>query len=421
VKDLDDSEILGSSSAIVALRSLIRQCAGSNAPVLIHGESGVGKELVSRELHNHSARYSQRLVAINCGAIPAQLLESELFGHRKGSFTGATCDRKGRFELANNGTLFLDEIGDMPLDLQVKFLRVLEERKIEPVGADRPIDIDVRIVAATHRDLTQMIAEGSFREDLYYRLNVIPLSVPRLADRSSDIGELAVFFAAKFAAGAKPIRLTHRTLHILEAYSWPGNVRELANFIQRLSVLFASSTIDLAHIPREFLPKEMVALLDEVLAMPESNASAADKGEVSSEDDSEIHEQFDFLSAEFGSTARTPELVTRLADVDDALSDVADALDDPFASLESALSTLEEQSSANEFESIIRLSENLDTLPQGGVPTRDILNTLEANLIRTALAQTKGNVSHAAGLLQLGRTTVIQKMSKYDIVADTHA
>jgi transcriptional regulator with GAF, ATPase, and Fis domain len=175
--------------------------------VLIHGESGVGKELVSRELHNHSARYSQRLVAINCGAIPAQLLESELFGHRKGSFTGATCDRKGRFELANNGTLFLDEIGDMPLDLQVKFLRVLEERQIEPVGADRPIDIDVRVVAATHRDLTQMIADGSFREDLYYRLNVIPLTVPRLADRSSDIGELAAFFAAKFAFGAKAYSL----------------------------------------------------------------------------------------------------------------------------------------------------------------------------------------------------------------------
>jgi DNA-binding NtrC family response regulator len=170
----------------------------------------------------------------------------------------------------------------------------------------------------------------------------------------------------------------------------------------------------------------MVALLDEVLAMPEVGAGEVDMGEafgteLNNEDDSEIHEQFDFLSAEFGSTARKPEPATRLADVEDALSDVADALDDPFASLESALSTLEEQSSANEFESIIRLSENLDTLPQGGVPTRDILNTLEANLIRTALAQTKGNVSHAAGLLQLGRTTVIQKMSKYDIVADTHA
>ena len=141
-----------------------------------------------------SPRYSQRLVAINCGAIPAQLLESELFGHKKGAFTGASCDRKGRFELANNGTLFLDEIGDMPLDLQVKFLRVLEERQIEPVGATNAIDIDVRVVAATHRDLTQMIEEGSFREDLYYRLNVIPLKVPRLADRRDDVAELVDFF-----------------------------------------------------------------------------------------------------------------------------------------------------------------------------------------------------------------------------------
>ena len=255
-----DSEILGSSTVISALRALIKQCADSNAPVLIRGASGVGKELVCRELHNHSPRYSQRLVAINCGAIPGQLLESELFGHRKGSFTGATCDRKGRFELANNGTLFLDEIGDMPLDLQVKFLRVLEERQIEPVGANHSIDVDVRIVAATHRDLTQMIEEGTFREDLYYRLNVIPLTVPSLADRSEDSVELVQHFSEKFSAGRKPIRLNHVSKGILQAYSWPGNVRELSNFVQRLSVLYPSQLIDISKIPREFIPAEMLAL-----------------------------------------------------------------------------------------------------------------------------------------------------------------
>lgn len=381
--DLDDSEILGSSEAIRALRGLIRQCADSNAPVLIRGESGVGKELVCRELHNHSPRYSQRLVAINCGAIPAQLLESELFGHRKGSFTGATCDRKGRFELANNGTLFLDEIGDMPLDLQVKFLRVLEEKQIEPVGASEPINVDVRVVAATHRDLLQMIKDGTFREDLYYRLNVIPLKVPRLADRRDDVVELVEYFAGKFAAGRPPVRMTHLSQHILAAYTWPGNVRELSNFVQRLSVLFAGQTIDLSSIPEEFMPGEMLALLD---GLTESFAEFEPEPSV----DARAYVQNDEIEAnDMG--------------IDSAFDNLA-------SSLEAELS--------NDFESIIRLSESMHSLPPEGVPTRDILNRLESNLIRTALTQTKGNVSHAAGLLQLGRTTVIQKMAKYDIVAD---
>jgi len=401
-----DSEILGSSKAITSLRALIRQCADSNAPVLIRGESGVGKELVCRELHNHSPRYSQRLVAINCGAIPAQLLESELFGHKKGAFTGASCDRKGRFELANNGTLFLDEIGDMPLDLQVKFLRVLEERQIEPVGANSAIDIDVRVVAATHRDLTRMIDEGSFREDLYYRLNVIPLKVPRLADRSDDVAELVDFFAAKFAAGRKPVRLDHISRHILEAYTWPGNVRELSNFVQRLSVLFPGQLIDLAKIPEEFIPGEMLAILDG------------------------LSERL----GEFEQAAPEPDTASEELDEAGALASIGlSGFDDLSTVLESALESeqdgyaeSEEQGEFHDddavgttnFESIVRLSETMETLPAGGVPTKDLLNRLEANLIRTALAQTRGNVSHAAGLLQLGRTTVIQKMAKYEITAE---
>jgi len=401
-----DSEILGSSKAITSLRALIRQCADSNAPVLIRGESGVGKELVCRELHNHSPRYSQRLVAINCGAIPAQLLESELFGHKKGAFTGASCDRKGRFELANNGTLFLDEIGDMPLDLQVKFLRVLEERQIEPVGASSAIDIDVRVVAATHRDLTQMIEEGSFREDLYYRLNVIPLKVPRLADRRDDVAELVDFFAAKFAAGRKPVRLSHISRHIMEAYTWPGNVRELSNFVQRLSVLFPGQLIDLAKIPEEFIPGEMLAILDG------------------------LSERL----GEFEQAAPEPATASEELDEAGALASIGlSGFDDLSTALESALESEQDDRAGSEeqdefhdedsvgttnFESIVRLSETMETLPAGGVPTKDLLNRLEANLIRTALAQTRGNVSHAAGLLQLGRTTVIQKMAKYEITAE---
>ena len=401
-----DSEILGSSKAITSLRALIRQCADSNAPVLIRGESGVGKELVCRELHNHSPRYSQRLVAINCGAIPAQLLESELFGHKKGAFTGASCDRKGRFELANNGTLFLDEIGDMPLDLQVKFLRVLEERQIEPVGASSAIDIDVRVVAATHRDLTQMIEEGSFREDLYYRLNVIPLKVPRLADRRDDVAELVDFFAAKFAAGRKPVRLSHISRHIMEAYTWPGNVRELSNFVQRLSVLFPGQLIDLAKIPEEFIPGEMLAILDglsERLGEFEQTAPELDPA-------GEELDEADALASIGLSGFDDLETVLESA-LENALDGEAEREEQDEFQDEDAVGT-------TNFESIVRLSETMETLPAGGVPTKDLLNRFEANLIRTALAQTKGNVSHAAGLLQLGRTTVIQKMAKYEITAE---
>ena len=180
-------KILGSSSELTQLRGLIEQCASSDAPVLLRGESGTGKELVSRALHDYSARASKPFVAINCGAIPDQLLESELFGHRRGAFTGATCDRKGRFELAHRGTLFLDEIGDMPSQLQVKFLRVLEQKVIQPLGGIAETEVDVRIVAATHRDLEEMVSEGEFREDLLYRLNVLPIRIPPLNQRKEDI------------------------------------------------------------------------------------------------------------------------------------------------------------------------------------------------------------------------------------------
>ena len=405
-ENASDSEILGSSKAISSLRALIRQCADSNAPVLIRGESGVGKELVCRELHNHSPRYSQRLVAINCGAIPAQLLESELFGHKKGAFTGASCDRKGRFELANNGTLFLDEIGDMPLDLQVKFLRVLEARQIEPVGANSAIDIDVRVVAATHRDLTQMIEEGSFREDLYYRLNVIPLKVPRLADRRDDVAELVDFFAAKFAAGRKPVRLGHISRHIMEAYTWPGNVRELSNFVQRLSVLFPGQLIDLAKIPEEFIPGEMLAILDGLSERLGEFEQAAPEPDTASEELDEADALASIGLSGFDDLSTVLESALESAQDDHAESEEQDEFHD------------EDTVGTTNFESIVRLSETMETLPAGGVPTKDLLNRLEANLIRTALAQTRGNVSHAAGLLQLGRTTVIQKMAKYEITAE---
>jgi len=374
--------ILGKSVAIERLRAIVTQCANSNAPVLLRGQSGTGKELVSRALHDGSQRASHPFVAINCGAIPDQLLESELFGHRKGSFTGATCDRKGRFELAQMGTLFLDEIGDMPSQLQVKFLRVLEEKVVEPVGGGAEVKVDVRIIAATHRNLEEMVSEGKFREDLLYRLNVLPISIPALDQRSEDIPGLLAHFSNVFGADGDKITFSKRSLLLLQAYSWPGNVRELANFVQRFSVLYPGKTIEIARVPDDFLTKELV----ELVQLYEAPA-----------DDEDHRESADFID----------EIVAAGAPQHSQLSQEYEIGNDSMQG-----SNLYE----NDFEQIIELSNSMSELPAEGVSTKDLLNNLEANLIRTALNQTDGNVSKASELLQLGRTSLIQKITKYQLV-----
>ena len=381
-KDIGSERILGKSIAIERLRAIVTQCANSNAPVLLRGESGTGKELVSRALHDSSERASHPFVAINCGAIPDQLLESELFGHRKGSFTGATCDRKGRFELAHMGTLFLDEIGDMPSQLQVKFLRVLEEKIVEPVGGGAEIRIDVRIIAATHRNLEEMVSEGKFREDLLYRLNVLPISIPALDQRSEDIPGLLAHFSNVFGADGDKITFSKRSLLLLQAYSWPGNVRELANFVQRFSVLYPGKTIEIARVPDDFLTKELI----ELVQLYEAPA------------DDEDHRE----SAVFND-----EIVAAGVPQHSQFSQEYEIGNDSMQG-----SNLYE----NDFEQIIELSNSMSELPAEGVSTKDLLNNLEANLIRTALTQTDGNVSKASELLQLGRTSLIQKITKYQLV-----
>ena len=379
VKHNSTGNILGSSTELTQLRGLIKQCAASDAPVLLRGESGTGKELVSRALHSQSARVSNPFVAINCGAIPDQLLESELFGHRRGAFTGATCDRKGRFELAHKGTLFLDEIGDMPSQLQVKFLRVLEEKVIQPLGGISEIEVDVRIVAATHRDLEEMVSAGEFREDLLYRLNVLPIRIPPLSERKEDIPELLAHFAESFAVNNQKVNFTRRSLLFLQAYSWPGNVRELSNLVQRFSVLYPGKTIELSKIPEDFLSQELIHM---------TRFSG----------DSALEEEFE------GS------------------SEVADGSEDnhvignepEFNDLQSEFNEQE----GMDFEQIIELSNTITALPDAGLPTKDLLNNLESNLIRTALDQTDGNVSKASDLLQMGRTSLIQKINKYQLGKD---
>lgn len=239
------------------LFKLVERVAGTDSTVLIQGESGTGKELIARAIHRVSPRRDQPLIPVNCGAIPEDLLESELFGHVKGSFTGAANNRPGRFVLADGGTLFLDEIGDMSPKLQVKMLRVLQEKVVEPVGAVAPVNVNVRVIAATHKNLEQEVRVGRFREDLFYRLNVVPLDVPPLRDRKSDIAALVEFFIAKYArqSNREMVALGADAIEIFRRYRWPGNVRELENLINRLTIL-CDGVVKVDDLPARMLDGE---------------------------------------------------------------------------------------------------------------------------------------------------------------------
>jgi len=252
------AEIMTRSSGMEQLLSQAKRVAASDASVCIFGASGTGKELLARAIHRASARSAEAFVAVNCGAIPEGLLESELFGHKKGSFTGAVADRRGLFQAAQNGTLFLDEIGDMPLALQVKLLRALEERKIRPVGAHESFDVDVRVIAATHRKLEERIASGEFREDLYYRLNVVKLYIPTLAERREDIPLLAAAFLSRLAARYQRsgLTLSPEALEQLVSAPWPGNVRQLLNVIEQAVALSATPIIPDSLIRQALHSKE---------------------------------------------------------------------------------------------------------------------------------------------------------------------
>jgi len=245
--------ILGDSIPMKALRQQIALTAPTNGRVLIYGESGTGKELVARALHAQSSRAAMPFVEVNCAAIPEELIESELFGHRKGSFTGAAEDKAGKFQKADGGTLFLDEVGDMSLKTQSKVLRVLEEQRFEPVGSNQPVSVDLRVIAATNKRLDEEIARGSFREDLFYRLNVIPFYVPALRERTEDVSVLARHFLAEFseAYGRRPKELSDATLEVLVRYPWPGNVRELKNLVERLVIMVPGQHIEPHHLPPE--------------------------------------------------------------------------------------------------------------------------------------------------------------------------
>lgn len=245
--------LVGTSRSVKAVRELMGQVADKDVSVLITGESGTGKEVVARNLHYHSPRREKPFVPVNCGAIPAELLESELFGHEKGAFTGAITARVGRFELAEGGTLFLDEIGDMPLNMQVKILRVLQERTFERVGSNKTQSADVRIIAATHKNLEDMIEKGDFREDLYYRLNVFPIEMPALRERAEDVPLLINELIARMEKEKRgSLRLNSAAILSLCRHDWPGNVRELANLVERLAIMHPYGVIGVQELPKKF-------------------------------------------------------------------------------------------------------------------------------------------------------------------------
>jgi transcriptional regulator with PAS, ATPase and Fis domain len=259
------SPIIGESAAMGRVFERMRRVAPTDATVLISGDTGTGKGMVAQQIHRLSGRCQHRFMAINCGAIPPNLLESELFGHARGAFTGANTNKIGKFEAANFGTIFLDEIGDMSADLQVKLLKVLEERSFEPVGSNRTVKVNVRIIAATHRDLEAAVADGRFREDLYYRLYVVPINLPALRERSGDIPLLVDHFLRKFNTklGFDISGFTAEAMARFEAYDWPGNVRELANMVERLVVLSGDGLIGMDDLPtklRANLPPSMPTL-----------------------------------------------------------------------------------------------------------------------------------------------------------------
>ena len=369
------TSFLGKSAGAVNIRQLLAKVAPTDATVLINGESGTGKELIARTLHDWSDRRGGHFVPINCGAIPKELLESELFGHRKGSFTGASTDRIGRFELAHGGTIFLDEIGDRPMEMQVKLLRVLQERTVEAVGGAKPVPVDVRVVAATHRDLEAEIAAGRFREDLFYRLNVLPVFIPPLRERTEDVPDLLNFYASKYKAqGQSPISFAPNFMRALTQYNWPGNVRELSNLVDRFTALFSGMQLELDMVPPSFLPQG----LRQLQSLP---GDAIDHALL------ELHA---LASNDPPQAPSTQRVLQTQAEID----------------LEAM---------PNDVEDIIMLAQGQACLPPDGLSLKEHLADVERNLIMQALERSKGNVSQTARLLNLQRTTLIVKLEKYDL------
>jgi len=369
----------GNSLAIKRITTLIRQVAAHDSTVLLLGESGTGKEVAARTIHELSPRRNRPFVAVNCGAIPADLLESELFGHEKGSFTGAITSRKGRFEIAEGGTLFLDEIGDMSVAMQVKLLRVLQERVFERVGNHVAVPCNVRIIAATHRNLEEAIARGGFREDLFHRINVFPIDMPPLRERIEDLPMLVrEFVTQNVAEGRGRVQLSPATLAALALHTWTGNVRELANLIERLSIVCAGRVVEIADLPPRYQPRDAAA-----------------------------------LACAIGTSGG----LTALVESADAIVVAEEPLPDAavIEVLEGARLAPESDAAGVADTATAMLASADVQLPAEGLDLRAYLTAIERQLIEQALGRTNGTVAHAARLLNLRRTTLVEKLRKLGI------
>lgn len=360
-----DEKVMAPTSAMRGVDQLVEQVAGFDTLVLIRGESGSGKEVVARKIHQQSGRRDKPFVPVNCGAIPADLLESELFGHEKGAFTGAISNRKGRFEMAEGGTLFLDEIGDMSLPMQVKLLRVLQERCYERVGSNETRRCDVRILAATHRDLETMVEEGTFRQDLFFRLDVFPIEVPPLRDHAEDVPLLMGRFIAKLHnRGMKPPRFSKNAMRSLQMYGWPGNVRELENLMERMAITHSGRTVACRDLPRRY----------QALGVVEEEEAA----ELEREDQDALISALTSARADRASRGSVyPIYAGDGADID---------ADDE--------------------------SPGQTQLPEAGINLKQHLQDMEQWFIEEALRREDGVVTRAAQLLGLQRTTLAEKMKK---------
>lgn len=376
---LNTSGIIGQSTTLADVFKMLAKVAPTDSTVLVTGESGTGKELLVRALHDNSRRADKPFVPINCGAIPKELLESELFGHEKGAFTNALRSRAGRFELADGGTIFLDEIGEMDLSLQVKILRVLQEREIERVGGGASKEVDVRIVAATNRDLEAEVAAGRFREDLFYRLNVIPLHLPPLRERGGDVLLLSRFFLDRFCLKKErpPLTLDPQVRSVFMAYPWPGNVRELENLMERLSILVDG---DVVHV--DDLPAKILTQVGDVSLLPESPMPEPEVLPEACEVAAPPASGGDGASAGRSEPPSTAPSAT--------------AGDMPVAA-----------AGQGGF-----LWPTLQTMNENGGNLKDFLDAVELRLINEALQRADGVKNQAAELLGIKRTTLIEKLKK---------
>jgi len=360
--------LIGVSDAMSQVRFLIEQVASTQANVLVLGESGTGKEVVARNIHDLSSRAKGPFVPVNCGAIPGDLLESELFGHEKGAFTGAISTRKGRFELAEGGTLFLDEIGDMPQPMQVKLLRVLQERTFERIGGSKSLKADVRVIAATHQNLEEMITSGDFREDLYYRLNVFPIETPSLRERKEDIPLLLKELISRFEhQQSGTVRFTDQAIESLQEHPWHGNVRELSNLIERMIIMYGEQVVNVSELPHKY--------------------RHIDAEEYQPDYPEELLEQ-DAIN----------ELFSGFDEDEDVVSNT------DFSQFEEAFTS----------PSVVE-SNQVDLLPEEGIVLKDYIAELEVSLISQALDKNEWVVARAAELLGMRRTTLVEKMRKYDL------